>query len=329
MKNVAVIGATGIQGGGTVSSLLSDPSFKVLGVTTNLESTRAKALISKFSDKIKEGRFELVVGNLNDEKSLEKALQGCELLFASFGPGATPKEGEVAEELQQGKNLVDAAKAVGVQHFVYSSLTSLKEESKGRFTEVWHHESKAGVEEYAKKHLKHVSIVKPAAFYTNLNGPGWTRRGDNGTAVFCAPFQSNVRLAWTDAGYDVGNFALAIFKKGGEATNGKDYFCADSRAKSIDEIATEYHNITGEKVSVEPLSVKEGAELTTKDLKAHESLAKELEDTFTWFNELYANLPSDALEYPTTSVHQELGVKASSFSQFLERSGWRVKGNSE
>ncbi|GAA5981335.1 hypothetical protein JCM5350_004368 [Sporobolomyces pararoseus] len=327
MKNVAVIGATGLQGGGTVSSLLSDPSFRVVGITTNPVSTRAKALISKYSDKIKDGRFKLVVGNLNDKKSLEKALEGCELLFASFGPGATPKEGEVAEELQQGKNLVEAAKAVGVQHFVYSSLTSLKEESKGKYTEVWHHESKAGVEEYAKKHLKFVTTVKPAAFYTNLNGPGWSRRGDDGAAVFCAPFQPNVRLAWTDAGYDVGNFTLAILKKGGEATNGKAYFCADSVAKSIEEIANEYHNITGEKISLEPLSVKEGAELTSKDLKAHESLAKELEDTFTWFNELYANLPSNALEYPTNLVHQELGVKASSFSQFLERSGWRVKGN--
>lgn len=31
---------------------------------------------------------------------------------------------------------------------------------------------------------------------------------DDGAAVFCAPFQPNVRLAWTDAGYDVGNFTL-------------------------------------------------------------------------------------------------------------------------
>ena len=88
-------------------------------------------------------------------------------------------------------------------------------------------------------------------------------------------------------------------KKGGEATNGKAYFCADSVAKSIEEIANEYHNITGEKISLEPLSVKEGAELTSKDLKAHESLAKELEDTFTFvdfpFSVFLPLTPSDDL----------------------------------
>jgi len=110
MKNVAVIGSTGVQGGGVVSALLSDPAFKVIGITSNRTSQRASFLLDKYSDKVKEGRFELMEGNLDDEKSLVKALDGCELLFASWGPGATPKQGEVAEELQQGMNLVNAAK---------------------------------------------------------------------------------------------------------------------------------------------------------------------------------------------------------------------------
>ncbi|GAA5841815.1 hypothetical protein JCM3766R1_005578 [Sporobolomyces carnicolor] len=330
MKRVAVIGATGVQGGGVVSALLSDPSksFHVVAITTNPGSHRARSILSKYADKIKDGRFELVVATLNDEESLVKALEGCQLLFASFGPGAPPEQqGGEPEELKQGKNLVRAAEAVGIEHFVYSSLTSLKEESKGKYTDIHHHEAKAAVEDFAKERLKFFTTIKPAAFYTNLGGPGWVRRQGDGTALFCAPFQSNVRLAWTDAGYDVGNFALAIFHKGGEATNGKSYFCADSRAKSIGEIASEYHAVTGEKVAVEPLPIKQGAALTTKDLGFPESFEQELEDTFTWFNELYADLPSDALEYPTNQVYEELGVKASSLAQYLERSGWRVQGH--
>ena len=110
MKNVAVIGATGIQGSGVVSALLSDPTLSVTVITSNPTSARAKALAAKHSDTEREGRFNLVVGNLNDKSSLEKALESCQLLFAAFGPGPTPRDGEVAEELQQGRNLVDAAK---------------------------------------------------------------------------------------------------------------------------------------------------------------------------------------------------------------------------
>lgn len=110
MPTVAVVGATGTQGSGVVSALLSDPSFKVRGITTNLNSTRAQALLSKYADKVKEERFSLVVGNLDDESTLKEALEGCDKLFAAFGPGPTPRDGETAEEVQQGKNLVDAAK---------------------------------------------------------------------------------------------------------------------------------------------------------------------------------------------------------------------------
>lgn len=110
MPTVAVVGATGTQGSGVVSALLSDPSFKVRGITTNLNSTHAQALLSKYADKVKEERFSLVVGNLDDESTLKEALEGCDKLFAAFGPGPTPRDGETAEEVQQGKNLVGAAK---------------------------------------------------------------------------------------------------------------------------------------------------------------------------------------------------------------------------
>jgi uncharacterized protein YbjT (DUF2867 family) len=110
MQTIAVIGATGHQGGGVVSALLSEPSFKVKAITRNLGSTRAQTLLSKYSDQVKEGRFESVVGDLNDQDSLEKALEGCSALFAAFEAGPTPREGETAIEVEQGKNLVHAAK---------------------------------------------------------------------------------------------------------------------------------------------------------------------------------------------------------------------------
>lgn len=109
-KLITVVGATGNQGSGVVAALLSNPDFKVRAITTDPQSTRAKQLLDKHSEETKQGRFELAKANLNDTSSLEKALNGSYGLFASFGPGATPKDGEEGEEVKQGKNLVDAAK---------------------------------------------------------------------------------------------------------------------------------------------------------------------------------------------------------------------------
>lgn len=110
-KVIVIVGATGNQGSGVVEALLSESTqFKIRAITTNAQSARAKILLDRYSEATKQGRFELVEANLNDKASLEKALDGSYGLFASFGPGATPKSGEEGEEVKQGKNLVDAAK---------------------------------------------------------------------------------------------------------------------------------------------------------------------------------------------------------------------------
>ncbi|GAA6063358.1 hypothetical protein JCM10212_004404 [Sporobolomyces blumeae] len=320
---ICVVGSTGNQGGGVLSALLESSSpFKVRALTRDPASSKGQCLVETYSHRVKEGRLELVQGDLEDVESLEKAFEGCYGVFAAFGPGAQPEEGQEAEEVRQGKNLVNAAKAAGIEHFVYSSLSSINKESEGKITNVYHHESKAAVADYAKQHLKNVTTVQPPAFYSNLASPGWTRRAEDGTAVFCAPFKPTVRLAWIDDRFDIGSFVAAIFKKGPKETRDKAYFIT-SGAASMPEIANEYHKITGETVSVEPLSVKEGADKTATTLGVPH-LAEELNVTFEWFNQIYDNLPKEALDGAIQGVAAELGVKASSFAQFLERSGWRV-----
>lgn len=55
-----------------------------------------------------------------------------------------------ARETTQGKNLVDAAKATNISHFIWSSLPNVTALSKGTLTHVYHFDSKADVEEYAR-----------------------------------------------------------------------------------------------------------------------------------------------------------------------------------
>ncbi|GJJ10505.1 hypothetical protein Clacol_004731 [Clathrus columnatus] len=121
-KTIAVVGATGQQGGSVARFLLNDGTFAVKVLTQ---------LITKGA--------EVVQAELNDIETLKKAFEGVYGVFGVtnfWAPGAG-YEGEI----RQGKNLVDAAKAKNVKHFVWSTLdhTAVKPA---------HWESKAEVNDY-------------------------------------------------------------------------------------------------------------------------------------------------------------------------------------
>ncbi len=79
-KVIAVIGATGLQGGGLVRAILNDKSgVAARAVTRNVNSDKAKEL-SKLG-------AEVVVADLDDVESLKRAFRGRTARFAlpTFG----------------------------------------------------------------------------------------------------------------------------------------------------------------------------------------------------------------------------------------------------
>ena len=66
-KTIAVLGATGVQGGSVVQALLKDKTWKIRGLTRDTSKDAAKALE-------KQG-VELVSANIDDEGSLLKAFE--------------------------------------------------------------------------------------------------------------------------------------------------------------------------------------------------------------------------------------------------------------
>jgi uncharacterized protein YbjT (DUF2867 family) len=94
-STIAVIGATGNQGSSVVSSLLSSTSFSVRAITRDPSSDAAKALGS-------DARLEVIQADLEDAESLKKAFEGVKAVFAMTVSGPN--------EIQQGRNLVDAIK---------------------------------------------------------------------------------------------------------------------------------------------------------------------------------------------------------------------------
>src|SRR5215831_8080891 len=106
---VLVTGATGRQGGSVVRHMLKQ-GWKLRALVRNPEAKAAKMLA--------EQAVEVVRGDLEDPPSLTNAVRGVMGVYSVqdfWSVGAK-------REVQQGKNLADAARKARVEHFVYSSV---------------------------------------------------------------------------------------------------------------------------------------------------------------------------------------------------------------
>ena len=101
-KVIAVIGATGAQGGGLARAILEDQAgeFSVRAITRDKASEKAQALAGMGA--------EVVEADINDPASLQQAFSGAHGAFCvtNFWETFSP-EGEKA----QARNLAEAAKA--------------------------------------------------------------------------------------------------------------------------------------------------------------------------------------------------------------------------
>src|SRR5512134_2719560 len=155
-KIIAVTGATGQQGGAVARKLLAD-GWKVRALTRDLDKPTAQALA--------QAGAELVAGDMDSRSDLEAAFRGAYGVFSvqNFWLPNVGFEGEI----QQGKNVADAAKTAGVQHLVYSSVGAAH-----RGMGQKHFESKWIIEQYIQTLDIPYTILRPVAFFENFN---WER----------------------------------------------------------------------------------------------------------------------------------------------------------
>jgi len=198
-KTVVVTGATGNQGGSVAHELLSGGGYRVRAMTRKPDSEKARAL--------KQAGAEIVAGDLNDEASLRKAMQGAWGVFAVQNTW----EAGVEREEEQGKRFALIAREQGVQHFVYSSVGSAH-----RRTGIPHFENKWRVEETVRGlgFPSHV-ILRPVFFMENLTSP-WFLHGDK----LITSLEPDTMLQMI-AVEDVGRFGAQAFTRA-EELNGRE-----------------------------------------------------------------------------------------------------------
>jgi uncharacterized protein YbjT (DUF2867 family) len=244
-KTVAVCGATGQQGGATIHALLKLGVFTIKAITRDTTSKRSQALAARDGVRV-------VKADFDDLDSLKAAFEGCDAVFAVtdfwVACGMDP-----AKEIQQGKNLVDAAVATSVKHFVFSSLENTRP-SLGDLVEpvisdytLPHFDTKGGeIEKYMfEKFPKNSIAIVTSIFYENmLPGGGMApAKQDDGTFSIFVGCPSDTTFAWCST-EDIGGVAAAVIKAGPSKWGGKTTSVTGEHA-TVPEIASTLTKITG------------------------------------------------------------------------------------
>jgi uncharacterized protein YbjT (DUF2867 family) len=210
-KIIAVVGATGMQGGSLVRAILADTSgeWKARAITRDPNKDKAKALAAAGA--------EVVQGDIDDVESLKKAFAGA---HGVFGVTAFWEHFSGEKEKAQAKNIADAAKAAGVAHTIWSTLEDTRQfmspddkrmpmlQEKYR---VPHFDAKAEANAYFSGIPS--TMLVTSFYWDNLYMFGLApKKGDDGTYSWAAPM-GNEKLAGM-AAEDIGRTAFGIFKAG-------------------------------------------------------------------------------------------------------------------
>ncbi|KAJ7270295.1 hypothetical protein C8J57DRAFT_1226949 [Mycena rebaudengoi] len=261
MAIITIFGATGAQGTSVLDAVLADGTFTPRAVTRNPDSDASKALKAK--------GVEVVKANLNDKESIKAALKGSDVVFGVtnfWDPEVFPADPTGKAEVAQGKNLVDAAKEVGIKFFVWSNfeprssppstLPNATKISGGKYSKVYHYDNKAIIEEYLK-------ASGTAWFGENLWNLGSLQKTDDGYTIPTPKFTAESHQLVTWSRREIGTAVLVLAKNYSDASKGvlgKTYPVVMARV-TYPELAKAISQALGVKVSFSPIPTAGLAEI--------------------------------------------------------------------
>ncbi|KOS48291.1 hypothetical protein ACN38_g682 [Penicillium nordicum] len=322
-RTIVVLGSTGHQGRGVVECLLREPGLEkclVRAVTRDTKSPAARQLLQDYQTP--DERLSLITGDVHDLDSLNNAFSGAYGVFAvtsEHSPQRIETEEDMKHELQAGLNIISAAKLCEIQHFVFSSLPNMKQVTGGRFEKLFHMDNKYIIEQWAKLDLAAVTCLLPGFFLTNLNWPQYCRR-ENGVVRFCPPIPGDKFVQWLDPVHDMGIFAARVFALGVSKTKNKNYVVAAPKMR-MQDFATIFTRVTGHQAIYSPSTLDEWADM------ASEAVGPGFKEDIRQMMEWASIMPDDKICYgaldPTEDPSwEDLGLSASSFEDWLNRTGW-------
>jgi len=229
-KLIAVIGATGQQGGGVVRALQASGQFKV----------RA---LSRDPGKHRDLADEVVEADLNRPETLKAAFEGAHGVFL-----VTNFRDLGEAESKQATAAVHAAKEAGVKHFIWSTLPDVEAISGGKL-HVPHFTGKAKVDSVVReaRFPSHTFVIAPF-YFQNLTGAFGPQKLPDGSFGWAIPLDPDVRCIHMGDISELGIIATGAFLHADKVGNG-EYLPLVGDFLSFNEIV-ETLNQQGHKLSV-------------------------------------------------------------------------------
>ncbi|KAK0474921.1 NmrA family protein [Armillaria novae-zelandiae] len=242
-KLIAVTGATGQQGGSVVEYLLKYPeSFTIRAITRNPQSTAAKNLTAK--------GVEVVKADLSNLDEVSSAFAGA---WGIFAVTQFYEHGYESEQLH-GKNMVEAAKANNVKHFVWSTVEGREGECKAIS---W--TSKARIEDLVIESGIPWTFVYIPMYYENFFTPFFPPSYDPEKGFsWSVPVPPDAPI-YSMSVEDFGGWVVPAFREPEKHAGVKVKICVEYL--SMRDIVQQFSEVTGEKAYL-------GLELDAKQFEA-------------------------------------------------------------
>jgi uncharacterized protein YbjT (DUF2867 family) len=215
-KIIAVVGATGAQGGGLARAILSDPAsgFAARALTRHVDSAKAIALARRGAT--------VVFADIDDVEAMTRAFAGASAAFCmtNFWEHFSPDR-----EIAQARTMAQAARRAGVEHVIWSTLEDTRRSvalQDPRMPTLMGHYKVPHFDAKGEANQLFVDLGIPTTFlltsfyWDNLlhfPGMGLERRAD-GTLVIQLPL-GDKKLPGI-AAEDIGRCAYGVFKRGRE-----------------------------------------------------------------------------------------------------------------
>jgi uncharacterized protein YbjT (DUF2867 family) len=192
-KLIAVVGATGQQGGAVVRALQASGQFKVRALTRNPASH------PKLGD-------EVALADFNRPETLSVAFAGAHGVFVvtnawEAGP----------DESRQARAAVDAAKDAGVKHFIWSTLPDVETISRGKI-DVPHFTDKAKVDRIVSEAgFAYHTFVIASFYYQNLLDVMAPQKQADGAIGWALPLDPSKRVIHMADITEIGRIVAGAF----------------------------------------------------------------------------------------------------------------------
>ncbi|KAJ7489673.1 NAD(P)-binding protein [Mycena galericulata] len=240
---IAVVGATGTQGGSVVRALAeSHKAYRVRGFTRDASKVAAQALAALGVEVV---GVSLVMDN---KDAVYKAFAGAEYVFlvTNFWEHL-----DVDREIAEGKLLIDAAKSGGAVGIVWSGHPAATTFDGVKYTDIWHFQGKAAVTEYGRQAGVPFVCIQAGSYGSNFLTPPFApvKQGD-GSFVLAFTKPSTL-IPFVDAACDYGLFfryvlELPVFPDGGE-------FVAYGETITAEQLVAQWSQGTGKKIVLQQI----------------------------------------------------------------------------